>query len=75
MYTRNINTFKILWKIISKGEDKASEDDDGDYDDDGDEDDSASSPSDDEMSTLCTYPFVTHDKMHFTCNWVDLGCV
>ena len=38
------------------------EDDDGDSNDDGDEDDSDSSPSDDEMSTSCTYPFVTSDK-------------
>ena len=40
----------------------ASEDDDDFDDDDDDEDGDASSPSDDEMSTWCTYPFVTRDK-------------
>ena len=38
------------------------EDNDGDSNDDGDEDDSAISPSDDEMSSWYTYPYVTRDK-------------
>ena len=42
----------------------ASEDesDDGSNSDDANENDDAGSPSDDEMSTWCTYPFVTRDK-------------
>ena len=42
----------------------ASEDesDDGSDNDDADEDDDDGSSSDDEMSTWCTYPFVTRDK-------------
>ena len=38
------------------------ESDNGSDIDDANEDDDASSPSDDEMSTWCTYPFVTRDK-------------
>ena len=38
------------------------ESDDCSGSDDADEDDDTSSPSDDEMSTWCTYPFVTCDK-------------
>ena len=43
---------------------EASEDksDDGTSSDDADEDNDAGSPSDDEMSTWYTYPFVTRDK-------------
>ena len=38
------------------------ESDDGSNSDDANENDDAGSPSDDEMSTWCTYPFVTRDK-------------
>ena len=38
------------------------ESDDGSGSDDADEDDDDGSSSDDEMSTWCTYPFVTCDK-------------
>ena len=42
---------------------EASKDNDDDSDNDDDaEDGDSSSPSDDEISTWCTYPFVTHDK-------------
>ena len=43
---------------------EASEDEsnDGSSSDDANKDDDDGSPSDDEMSTWYTYPFITHDK-------------
>ena len=54
----------IGFTIASSLTPPASEDesDDGSGSDDADEDDGDGSPSDDEMSTWCTYPFVARDK-------------
>ena len=68
----NTRVGRIAWRqavmggfiMVSSPSPLAFEDEsnDGSSSDDADEDDDAGSPSDDEMSTWCTYPFVTHDK-------------